>query len=112
LTSDDRWGRRWERHAITIPVAVSLLIKGERTKFHSQATDVSRGGLSVFMTREIPIGVRVQLDFLLPYSSTPLTLRGIVRTRHGFNHGIEFVHPTHEQQEILERTCKVLTLLS
>ena len=110
--SEAHAARRWERHAITIPVAVSLLVNGERTKFHSQATDVSRGGLSVFMTREIAIGVSVQLEFLLPYSSSPLLVRGIVRTRHGFNHGIEFVNPTPEQQEVLERTCKVLTLLS
>lgn len=110
--SDDRSGRRWERHAVTIPVSVSLLVDGERAKFHSQATDVSRGGLSVFMTREIGIGVSVQLDFVLPYSSTPLTLRGVVRTRSGFNHGIEFVSATSEQQEVIERACKVLTLLS
>jgi hypothetical protein len=64
------------------------------------------------MTREIAVGVSVQLDFLLPYSSTPLTLRGIVRTRSGFNHGIEFADPSPDQQEVIERTCKVLTLLS
>lgn len=110
--SDDRSARRWERHAVTIPVNVELLVDGQRTRFHSQACDISRGGLSLFMTREIPIGVSVQLDFLLPYSSTPLLLRGVVRTRSGFNHGIEFVEPTDEQQEIIERACKVLTLLS
>ncbi|MGA8302024.1 MAG: PilZ domain-containing protein [Terriglobales bacterium] len=109
---EDRSARRWERHAVTVPVSVSLLVNGERTKFHSQATDISRGGLSLFMTREIAIGVRLQLDFVLPYSSTPMTLRGVVRTRTGFNHGVEFVRPTAEQQEAIERTCKVLTLLS
>ncbi len=109
---DDRSGRRWERHAVTIPVSVSLLVDGQRAKFHSQATDVSRGGLSVFMTREIAVGVGLQLDFVLPYSSTPLTMRGVVRTRTGFNHGIEFVGSTPEQQEAIERACKVLALLS
>jgi len=110
--SDDRSARRWARHAVTIPVNVSLMVDGQRTKFHSQACDISRGGLSLFMTREIGIGVGLQLDFILPYSSTPLTVRGVVRTRTGFNHGIEFVSPTDEQQEIIERACKVLTLLS
>lgn len=109
---DDRSGRRWERHAVTIPVSVSLLVDGEPAKFHSQATDVSRGGLSVFMTREIAIGVSVQLDFVLPYSSAALTIRGVVRTRSGFNHGIEFVRPTPQQEEAVERACKVLALLS
>jgi hypothetical protein len=108
---EDRSARRWERHAITIPVCVSLVVNGERTKFHSQATDVSRGGLSVFMTREIAIGVTLQLDFVLPYSSAPLTIRGVVRTRSGFNHGIEFIGATQEQEEAVERACKVLSLL-
>ena len=88
------------------------MVDGQRTKFHSQACDISRGGLSLFLTREIDIGVGLQLDFVLPYSSTPLTLRGIVRTRSGFNHGIEFISPTGEEQEMIERACKVLTLLS
>ncbi|MFZ3339775.1 MAG: PilZ domain-containing protein [Terriglobales bacterium] len=109
---DDRSGRRWERHSVTIPVSVSLLVDGEFAKFHSQATDVSRGGLSVFITREIAVGVRLQLDFVLPYSSTPLTIRGVVRTRSGFNHGIEFIGATREQEEAVERACKVLALLS
>jgi len=108
----DGSARRWPRHAITVGVSVWLLVDGQRTKFHSQATDISRGGLSLFMTREVALGVSLQLEFLLPYASTPLTLRGIVRTRHGFNHGVEFVNPTAEQQELIERTCKVLTLLS
>jgi hypothetical protein len=109
---DDRSGRRWERHAITIAVSVSLLLDGERAKFHSQATDVSRGGLSVFMTREVAVGVSLQLDFVLPYSSIPLTIRGVVRTRSGFNHGIEFIGATPEQEDAVERACKVLALLS
>ena len=110
--SDDRSARRWARHAVTVPVNAYLSVDGQRTKFHSQACDISRGGLSLFMTREIAIGVSLELDFVLPYSSTPLTLRGVVRTRTGFNHGIEFVSPTDEQQEIIERACKVLALLS
>ncbi|MGH9642643.1 MAG: PilZ domain-containing protein [Terriglobales bacterium] len=107
----DESSRRWARHAITLGVNVSLQVDGQRTKFHSQATDISRGGLSLFMTREIELGVSLQLDFLLPYSSAPLTVRGVVRTRHGFNHGVEFVCPTAEQQEAIERACKVLMLL-
>jgi hypothetical protein len=110
--SDERSGRRWERHAVTIPITVSLLIDGQPCKLRAQASDVSKGGLSLFITREIAIGVSLQVDFVLPYHSTPLALRGVVRTRSGFNYGIEFLGPTTEQQEIIERTCRVFTLLS
>lgn len=110
--SQERSARRWERHAVTIPVAVTSLVDGQRSKFNAQATDVSKGGLSLFTTREIAIGSSLQVDFVLPYSSTPLALRSVVRTRSGFNYGIEFLSPTPEQQEIIERACRVFSLLS
>ena len=85
---------------------------GQQCKFTAQASDVSKGGLSLFTTREMAIGTSLQLDFVLPYSSTPLMLRSIVRTRTGFNYGIEFINPSPEQQEIIERACRVFSLLS
>src|ERR1700722_157207 len=99
--SNERSARRWERHAISIPITVSLLLDGKPCKLRAQASDVSKGGLSLFITREIPIGVSLQVDFVLPYHSAPLALRGVVRTRSGFNYGIEFLSPTPEQQEII-----------
>jgi hypothetical protein len=110
--SQGRSARRWERHAVTIPISVSLFMDGEPCKLRAQASDVSKGGLSMFSTREIAIGVSLQVDFVLPYSSTPLALRGVIRTRSGFNYGIEFLSPTPEQQEIIERTCRVFSMLS
>lgn len=110
--SQGRSARRWDRHAVAIPIAISLFIDGQPCKVRAQASDVSKGGLSMFTTREIAIGVSLQVDFILPYSSTPLALRGVVRTRSGFNYGIEFLSPTPEQQEIIERACKVFSLLS
>jgi len=110
--SHGREARRWERHAVTIAVSVSFLTDGQRAKFTAQASDISRGGLSLFTSREIAVGTSLQLDFILPYTSTPLVLRGVVRTRSGFNYGTEFVNPTPEQQEIIERACRVFSLLN
>src|ERR1700752_743381 len=98
--SQEREARRWERYAVTIPVSVSFLMDGQRSKFTAQASDLSKGGLSLFTSREIAVGTSLQLDFVLPYSSTPLVLRGVVRTRSGFNYGTEFVNPSPEQQEL------------
>jgi|ERR1700733_12570799 hypothetical protein len=110
--SQGRSARRWDRHAVTIPITISLLLDGQPSKLRAQASDVSKGGLSLFITRDIPIGVSLLVDFVLPYHSTPLALRSVVRTRSGFNYGIEFLSPTPEEQEIIERTCRVFTLLS
>jgi hypothetical protein len=109
---EDRPARRWERHTVEISIAVSFLADGQQSKFNAQASDVSKGGLSLFTTREIAIGACLRLEFKLPYSSTPLVIQGVVRTRSGFNYGIEFVNPSPDHQEIIERTCRVFSLLS
>jgi hypothetical protein len=54
----------------------------------------------------------VLLDFFLPYTSTPMIVRGVVRNERGVNYGVEFVALTPYQQEVLERNCKVFDLLS
>jgi hypothetical protein len=110
--SEGREGRRWERHTVTLEVRVQILFNGEVCSFRGQASDVSKGGLALFLSREVALGTSVQLEFALPYISTPLSLRGVVRTRTGFTHGIEFIDPTAEQQDILERTCRVISLLN
>lgn len=109
--SEGHDGRRWERHTVTLEVRVEILFNGELSTFRGQASDVSKGGLALFLSREIAIGTSLQLEFALPYISTPLSLRGVVRTRTGFTHGIEFIDPNPEQQEVLERTCRVISLL-
>ncbi|MGA7683698.1 MAG: PilZ domain-containing protein [Terriglobales bacterium] len=109
---EERAARRWERHTVAISIGVSFLADGQQCKFNAQASDVSKGGLALFTTREIAIGVCLRLEFKLPYSSTPLVIQSVVRTRSGFNYGIEFVNPTPDHQEIIERTCRVFSLLS
>jgi hypothetical protein len=103
--------RRWERHDITIPVTVTTMVSGKRSSFSGQACDMSIGGLRLFLTREIEPGTSLQLEFPLPYHSLDLAIRGVVRNRTGFTHGVEFVNPTREQQVMIDRTCSVLGLL-
>jgi hypothetical protein len=103
--------RRWERYDITIPVNVATVANGERTSFTGQACDISIGGLRLFLTREIAPGTSLLLEFPLPYSSAQLEIRGVIRNRTGYTHGVEFVSPTREQQELIDRTCNVLGLL-
>jgi hypothetical protein len=104
--------RRWERYEISITVSVTMVVNGERSNFRGEACNISKGGLRLFITRELELGASVNLEFLIPYHATELVIRGIIRNRDGFNHGVEFLNPTLQQQEIIERTCKVIKLLS
>ncbi len=110
-TGHEQPRRRWERHDVTIAVTVTTVVNGERSSFGGQACDISKGGLRLFLTRTIEPGTSLQMEFALPYDSTGLVIRGVVRNRNGFTHGIEFIRPTAYQQQMIERTCSVLALL-
>lgn len=108
---ETREQRRWERYEVTIEVNVTTVVDGKKATLSGQACDVSTGGLRLFVTRELEVGASLTLEFLLPYYSMELSVRGIVRNRSGFTHGVEFVNPTAHQQQIIERTCAVFALL-
>ena len=104
--------RRWERHSVVIPVSVTVFLNGERLNLRGEASDISRGGMRLFLTRELEAGTSVILEFLIPYNTTEFVLRGVVRNRVGFNHGLEFLNPTPLQEQMIDRTCNVFKLLS
>lgn len=103
--------RRWQRHELTIPVNVTIFLDGEQFQHRGQASDISRGGMRLFLTRELPAGTAVILEFLVPYNTEEFVVRGVIRNRNGFNHGVEFINATSRQQQMIERTCKVFDLL-
>jgi PilZ domain len=103
--------RRWERYNVTIDVNITAVVNGQQSTFGGQVCDVSKGGLRLFVTREIEPGSSLTLEFLLPYHSNELMVRGVVRNRAGFTHGVEFISPTIHQQQMIERTCDVFALL-
>jgi hypothetical protein len=103
--------RRWERYQVKIRTKITLNAKGETLCFHGEASDVSQGGLRLFMPRDLESGIIVLLEFSLPYNSRAMAIRGLIRNRSGFSYGIEFLHPTVYQQETLTQLCKTLQLL-
>jgi hypothetical protein len=103
--------RRWERYDVRIEVNVEVVENGKRATLVGQASDVSKGGLRLFVTRAFEPGSSITMEFVLPYYSNELVIRGVIRNREGFTHGVEFINPTIEQQQTIERTCDVLALL-
>ncbi len=101
-----------ERHPVTISVQVSVLEGDGYACFVGEARDLSKTGLCLVLTRQLDKGRAVSMEFAVPYNSQTLAMRGTVRYRSGFHHGIEFVSVTPDQKEALERTSKVLGLLS
>ena len=77
-----------------------------------EASDFSATGLCLVLTRQLEKDAVLSMKFRLPYNSEAMEMRGVVRRRSGFHHGIEFISVTAYQHELLERTSKILDLLS
>jgi len=103
--------RSSERHNVTINVNVEIFVDGKYATFAGQASDISKGGLRLFLTRELEPGTAVKMEFVLPYNSAECTIRGVVRNKSGFMHGVEFINTTAFQEQMIERTCHVFSLL-
>jgi hypothetical protein len=103
--------RRWERYDVSISANVTTFLNQQQHSLRGQACDISRGGMRLFLTRALEPGASVLMEFVMPYHGGELVLRGVIRNRSGFSHGVEFVGPTPGQQQLIERTCKVLGLL-
>ena len=104
--------RGTERHKVTIPVQVTAFEETGYVNLSGEASDFSITGLRLVLTRQLEKHAAILLQFNLPYNSQPLRMRALVRHRSGFHHGIEFISVTPTQKEALERTAKILGLLS
>jgi len=96
--------RRWQRHAASIPVEVTVFLNGARANYRGEASDISRGGMRLFVPRELDSGTSVTLEFVIPYQALKFNICGVIRNRSGFNHGVEFINATPDQQQMIERT--------
>ncbi len=109
--AEGRYQRRWKRYDVTIPVHATAFMDGMRSTLQGRVCDVSAGGMCLFVTRTLEVGTSLLMEFLLPYSSPKIVVRGVIRNRNGFSYGVEFVNPSSHQQEMIERTCKAFELL-
>jgi len=103
--------RRWERYQVKIRTRITLNLNGDTLSFSGEASDVSQGGLSLFIPRELEPGTALRMEFSLPYTSRAMVIRGIVRSRHEFTYGVEFIGATQHQQQTIAQVCKTLQIL-
>lgn len=103
--------RRWQRFHVEVRLKITLAGGSQAACFHGTGTNISKGGMRVFIPRELKLGDSVTLDLPLPYSQERLTLKAVIRNREGFHYGVEFLNIGNREQEMITRNCQVLALL-
>ncbi len=107
----DRRRRRHPRYRGDFRVTVSCLQGDQYQKPEGHCRDLSQAGIGILLAAELNVGEVAGLSFSLPGSERPWEVRAVVRYRHGYHYGFEFLSLTGEQGELLKNYLKGLPLL-
>lgn len=100
--------RRWQRYRVEVRVKVLL---PNRAAVYGQGSDISEGGMALFLPTELETGQTVQAELMLPYCREKASLRGVIRNREGFRYGVEFTILTDHEKVLIERVCHALSMV-
>ena len=82
--------RRWARYKVELPVLMSFQKHGKLAMVEGQGSELSCGGMAVFLPIDLEIGDMIALEFMPPYSKRRVAMIGIVRNRRIYSYGVEF----------------------
>lgn len=100
--------RRWGRYKVEIRVKVVLANRGA---VYGQGSDISEGGMALFIPTELEVGQTIQAELTLPYCREKVSLRGVIRNRDGFRYGLEFSVLTDHEKVLIQRVCHALAMV-
>lgn len=93
--------RRVPRHAIAIPVDLTVLRAGIPECIPGRSLDVGEGGLCAILAGELRPGDTVGVEFRLPHVSLPIRAKATVRHQASLCCGLEFLGLSLEQQAMI-----------
>ena len=79
--------RRYKRNQIDVRLKLTSRSHGVVTTAFGRGTDISEAGLAAYVSMELNLGRRVDMELTLPYSQQPIKLTAIVRNRRGHCYG-------------------------
>jgi TonB family protein len=93
--------RRMTRHAIAVPVDVTVLRSGVPDSIPGRTMDVGEGGMAAILAGELRPGDSVGIELRLQGFPEPLLARAVVRHQQHLRCGMEFQHLSSEQREVI-----------
>ena len=108
--SDPKKLRRYPRYSLDVRVSVRVFRPGAPIELWGRSIELGQDGIGVTLTGQLEAGEVATLELTLPGSTAALKLRALVRYRDGLRHGFEFLARDTAQQELIQRTCELLSL--
>jgi PilZ domain len=85
-----RWPRQWFN--------TSVQVFKESAQMDARGVTLSSGGMSLITLSNLPLGSRVDVEFMPPSSEEIVRLPGTVRSRALYLYGIEFLASSEHRQ--------------
>lgn len=112
VPADGAEKRRYPRYTIDVSVKVKVnSIGGVSSYSYGRGNDLSQGGMSVHVAHELKPGSMVRLILTLPHAERQIEVDALVRNRHSYRYGMEFVNLSVEDRSLIDRACKMLGVL-
>jgi PilZ domain len=102
-TQEDRYERKFFRAAVDFPV--TIIVPGYELVLSGDAVDLSRGGVRITTTTDLPAGQPIVLRFTLPGSDREMLVRAKIaltfydNATKRYAHGIAFTQYTSSDHE-------------
>ena len=104
--------RNHPRYRVDLRLKVITGITSNGRAIFGRGSDISEGGMRVFVPADLAIGETVTLELTLPYSEQKVIIRGVLRNRLGFSYGVEYAaNTTLQERHSIARACKALSLV-
>lgn len=104
--------RNHPRFRVDIRLKVITGIATNSKAYFGRGSDISEGGMRVFVPADLKVGESVTLELALPYTDRKVLVRGVLRNRMGFSYGVEYsASTTQDERELISRACRALSLV-
>lgn len=99
-TANPAWpkSRQTPRRPLEAPITATF----ENRNIRGWSTDIGAGGIGITIAAEVSVGAEVMVEFALDGSSS-MKVRGVVRYRHGYKYGLEFLMIMPQDLEVIKK---------
>jgi hypothetical protein len=102
--------RRYPRYEFETEITATMLGMETNETARGCSVNINHAGIAGLFATEWDLGASVSLQFFVPFTSTPVRARAVVRNRTSYQYGFEFIDLTPEHSNTINRTCRMLGL--
>lgn len=103
--------RRWTRYGVDVQVRAVVRSAGQSRTVLGRGSDISVGGMALYLATELVIGEVIEVDVTLPYATAPFHALAVVRSRRSYQYGVEYVNLSPAATAAIQRACASLALV-